>query len=274
MISQAKRIADLTNDFERKNRQKDIPIFSFSSGKGGTGKSFLILNIAVKLAELGNKVLLVDADFNFANLNTMLNINPKKNLSDYFLGKEKFENIIYSVIKNLDLISGISGLESRISEIDINRMFLELQRINNEYDIILIDNSSGASNFTVAVLKNSTYNIIVLNTDPTSVMDSYVILKILKQINYLNDRLIIVNKSLSTEDGEIGFENLKRASLHFLKFPIKLMGVVNFSKDAMQSVKNQKPLFGENHSKSILDEFKIICNEISVYMQVDNNRQI
>jgi len=68
-------------------------IFSFTSGKGGTGKTFLALNIAYALARLQKRVLLIDLDFNLANLHLLLNVNPLSTLNEFFLGKKN--NIRY-----------------------------------------------------------------------------------------------------------------------------------------------------------------------------------
>ncbi|MGP0064856.1 MAG: P-loop NTPase, partial [Isosphaeraceae bacterium] len=40
----------------------------FTSGKGGVGTSNLVLNLAIALGELGQRVLVVDADLGLANL--------------------------------------------------------------------------------------------------------------------------------------------------------------------------------------------------------------
>jgi flagellar biosynthesis protein FlhG len=51
-------------------------VFVVASGKGGVGKSTLVANLAVALARLGRKVLVVDADFSLANLDVLLGCTP------------------------------------------------------------------------------------------------------------------------------------------------------------------------------------------------------
>ena len=61
-------------------------VLAITSGKGGVGKSCIALNLAIQLARLGERVLLVDADLGLANLSILLNIAPKHTLEDVIGG--------------------------------------------------------------------------------------------------------------------------------------------------------------------------------------------
>ena len=59
----------------------------FTSGKGGVGTSNLVLNLAIALGELGQRVLVVDADLGLANLDLLCGLAPRYDLGDVLAGR-------------------------------------------------------------------------------------------------------------------------------------------------------------------------------------------
>jgi flagellar biosynthesis protein FlhG len=54
-------------------------VIAVSSGKGGVGKTNSVVNLAVAFAEMGERVLLLDADLGLGNLDVLLGLAPKYN---------------------------------------------------------------------------------------------------------------------------------------------------------------------------------------------------
>ncbi len=59
----------------------------FTSGKGGVGTSNLVLNLAIALGEMGQRVLVVDADLGLANLDLLCGLAPRYDLGDVLAGR-------------------------------------------------------------------------------------------------------------------------------------------------------------------------------------------
>ena len=59
----------------------------FTSGKGGVGTSNLVLNIAIALAEIGQRVVVLDADIGLANLDLLCGLTPRYDLGDVLAGR-------------------------------------------------------------------------------------------------------------------------------------------------------------------------------------------
>ena len=56
----------------RPEAEEGLRVITVAGGKGGTGKSFLTVNLAIRLQELGYRVLILDAVFGLANIDIML----------------------------------------------------------------------------------------------------------------------------------------------------------------------------------------------------------
>src|SRR5688572_29976052 len=90
-------------------------IWSVGGGKGGIGKSLLTASLGWQLAQLGKRVVMVDADLGGANLHTCLGIpNPERTLGEFIRRQvPSIEDVLVETgIPNLRLISGASDFLS------------------------------------------------------------------------------------------------------------------------------------------------------------------
>ncbi len=265
MIGQAERLYELNGLVNPVSAQKGrVKIVSITSGKGGTGKSFIACNIAIELASKGIKVLLVDLDINLANQNVLFNLTAKKTFYHYLTYNQSIEDVIISYSENLHLILGESGKidHPSLNEDKVNLLVNELKELSNSYDVILFDTSSGIENGTLQLLLKSDEIILVTSPEPTSVMDAYVIFKLLKSNGSQKNASVIVNKCFNNNDALEAFDNLEKATKHFLKTEINYLGGLSFSKDVIRSIQDQTPLMYSNESSNISAQIKQISSKL------------
>ena len=278
MNGQAGRIFDLQK-LERKRAKMNPPqngkIFAFTSGKGGTGKTFLAVNIAASLAVMGKKVLLVDFDYNLSNVHILVDIIPEKTLSYFFLNRNLLPDIITEVEPNLSFIFGDSGLQDfpKLSDGAIAQFFEQLRRIEHLYDFILIDTASGTNKETMEILSHADQSVLVTSPEPTSVMDAYAVLKLLNGIGFTGRKNIIVNKSEDKSVADITFLNLKTAVDHFLKTEIKFLGFVNSDPSVSRSIMAQTILVKQTPDSLIIDQIKELGKNFIKFIHVANIQQ-
>ncbi|KPK95585.1 hypothetical protein AMJ80_04740 [bacterium SM23_31] len=176
--AQRKEVAESGTPKNKDKAQKAI--WTIASGKGGTGKSIIAANIAVGIALLGYKVLLIDGDLGMPNLHNHLHIKrPKYSLDDFLSRKvTRLSNVIVQTpLNNLHFICGASSLIA-VANIQYAKKLHLIKHISKlPADIVLVDIGSGASFNIVDLFNISSRGIVVSNPDPSAVQDAYFFLK-------------------------------------------------------------------------------------------------
>lgn len=116
-------------------------ILAISGCSPQIGKTFVTTNLAVVVADLGKKVLLIDADMRKGYLHELMNIKMGNGLSDYLSGSEPIDRIIHKVEFNeyLDFIPR-GSVPPNPSELLMHPRLKELlDWASKEYDMVLID---------------------------------------------------------------------------------------------------------------------------------------
>ena len=275
MNEQASRLIQLLQLEKKELKSDNAKVISVCSGKGGTGKTFFAANFAFALSNIGKRVLLIDFDLNLSNLNIILNQTSANSISEFFEQRKSLDELIFSYSKNLHLIFGDSGKEyfPRISKEIIDYFFISLNKISVNYDFIIIDSAAGASDITIQQLLNSDYNIIVTSSEPTAVMDAYVLMKLLKAENSSSIKLVVINKASDEEDGRNSFQNIFVACKHFLEEEPIHLGSISFDIAAHKSVVNQQLLLENDETAKSSMEIKFIAKSFVEFVQVANNNQ-
>ena len=64
-----------------------VQVIAVTGGKGGIGKTNVSVNLSLALADMGRRVVLLDADLGLANVDVLLGLKPKATLADVLEGK-------------------------------------------------------------------------------------------------------------------------------------------------------------------------------------------
>ena len=85
-------------------------VITVTSGKGGVGKSNVSINLALQFRKMGQRVIILDADFGLANIEIMFGTVPKHNLCDLIYQGKNIKDIITWGAGDVGFISGGSGI--------------------------------------------------------------------------------------------------------------------------------------------------------------------
>ena len=186
-MDQAARLRKLVEERKvdqiRVDQKKTARIISVTSGKGGVGKTSLSVNLAAHLSKQGTKILLIDADLGLSNVEIMLGVTPSYTLKDVIKHGKDIEDVIINGPYNLDFISGGNGfLElAELSEVEREEILIKIHKLEELYDIIIIDTGAGISKNVTAFLTISDEIIVITTSEPTALTDAYSIMKVISE---------------------------------------------------------------------------------------------
>jgi len=163
--------------------QRRQRIIAVASGKGGVGKTLVTANIGITLTRFGHRVMLIDADFGFGNLDLLLGITPKYNLTHVFSGKKEVADVLLTGPSGVKVLPAGSGGKRppRIEDDQRDRFAEQIRSYEDIADIVLVDTRAGLSDNTMQFLLMADEVILVTTPEPPSIMDSYGVVKILAQ---------------------------------------------------------------------------------------------
>lgn len=223
-------------------------VITVTSGKGGVGKSNTAINLAIQFKKMGQRVIILDADFGLANIEIMFGTVPKHNLCDLIYQGKNITEIITWGAGDVGFISGGSGIVgmSNLSRDYLVYIIQNLAQLDAIADVIIIDTGAGIGDAVLEFLVASGEIILVTTPEPTSITDSYSLLKALHRHPRFSSESsqikVLANRVRNIEDGQNLFQKLNMVVSRYLKLPITYLGAIPQDDLLSEAVMQQTPV--------------------------------
>lgn len=223
-------------------------VITVTSGKGGVGKSNVAINLAIQFRKMGQKVIILDADFGLANIEIMFGAVPKHNLCDLIYKGKNIKEIITWGPMDVGFISGGSGIAgmSNLNRDYLNYIVQNLAQLDSITDILIVDTGAGISDAVMEFLVASGEILLVTTPEPTSITDSYSLLKALYRHPRFHEEVtkvkMIANRVDKETEGQILFSKLNAVVTRYLKIPMTYLGCVPEDPHLTRAVMQQTPV--------------------------------
>ncbi len=234
-------------------------VITVTSGKGGVGKSNTAINLAVQFRKMEQRVIILDADFGLANIEIMFGAVPKHNLCDLIYQGKNIKDIITWGPMEVGFISGGSGIAglSNLSKDYLDYIIKNLSELDEMTDIIIVDTGAGISDAVLEFLVASGEILLVTTPEPTSITDSYSLIKALgRHPRYSKEDSqvkMIANKVSDEREARALYAKLESVVEKYLKVPISYLGMVPHDPQLAKAVMQQMPVSIEHpNAKSAL----------------------
>ncbi len=227
-------------------------IITVTSGKGGVGKSNTAINLAIQFRKMGQRVIILDADFGLANIEVMFGAVPKHNLCDLIYQGKNIREIITWGPMEVGFISGGSGIAgmSNLSKDYLNYIIQNLVELDEMADTIIVDTGAGISDAVLEFLVASGEILLVTTPEPTSITDSYSLLKALRRHPRYSQEAsqikVLANKVFGEAEAEALYGKLEAVVGRYLKMPISYLGMIPQDTQLARAVMQQMPVSLDN----------------------------
>lgn len=244
MNDQAEKLRSMMNNLNKKDNScsSKFRVITVSSGKGGVGKTNLVVNLAISFQKKGLKVAILDADFGMANVDILLGVKTNYSIYDLLFKDKTIEDIEVDTPYGIKLFAGGRGFKE-VNEIDDekrNKLLKEFSKVSN-IDILIIDTGAGISPNVIKFIEYADEVIIVTNEEPTALTDAYSLIKVIYKNNIDKNLDVVINMASSLVNAMGTFTTLKNISKKFLNIDINFLGYLVKDNKVRNSVIKQKP---------------------------------
>lgn len=243
-------------------------VITVTSGKGGVGKSNTSINLAIQFRKMGKRVIILDADFGLANIEIMFGTVPKHNLCDLIYQGKSIQEIITWGPMEVGFISGGSGIAgmSNLKREYLKYIIRNLIQLDALADIIIIDTGAGISDAVLEFLVASGEILLVTTPEPTSITDSYSLLKALYRHPRFDEEVskvkMVANRVHKEAEGEVLFRKLNAVVERYLKIPMIYLGCIPEDPQLSRAVMQQVPVSLENPGAKSTAAYERMANTL------------
>jgi flagellar biosynthesis protein FlhG len=213
------------------------------SGKGGVGKSSLVANLAVAMAEMGQRVLVLDGDWGLANVETLLGLVAPRSLRDVLSGRCRVEEIVLTGPAGIRVVPGGSGVEGLATLDDYRRESLlrALHGIARRDEVLLIDTGSGLHRPSLRLAQDADEILVVATPEPTALAGAGATLRALAGCRLARAPRLVVNLARSAEEAHRAARRIQRTDRIDCGATPELIGFIPVDETVRRAVMEQRP---------------------------------
>jgi flagellar biosynthesis protein FlhG len=221
-----------------------VQVIAVTGGKGGTGKSSVAVNLATGLMQSGRRTMLLDGDLGLANLDVLLGLAPRCTLEHVLRGERALEEVIVQTATGLRVVPGASGVAklASLSSTEQAGLIQAFGTLPEPLDVLIVDTAAGISETVLQFCQSAQQVLVVLRDEPTSLTDTYALIKVLSRQRGVRQFRVLANMTRSVGQGQSVFSRLQRVTDRYLQVSLDFVGEIPEDAALQKSIQAQRPV--------------------------------
>lgn len=224
------------------SRSHPVQVIAVTGGKGGVGKSNISVNLAISLAEIGRRVVVLDADLGLANIDVLLGLTANRNLQDVLDGECSLKDVLVEGPGGIRIVPASSGTQRmvQLGEMEHAGLINAFSELGDDIDVLIVDTAAGISQSVISFLRASQELLLVVTDEPTSITDAYALIKLMNRDYGVYRFRVLANMVKGEEEGRHLYNKLARVTERFLDVALQYVGSVPLDDAVKKAVQRQK----------------------------------
>ena len=226
----------------RRLQRPATKVITVASGKGGVGKTNVVANLAISLARSGSRVMVFDADLGLGNIDILLGLTPRFNISHVLTGEKSLEQVLVRGPLGIWVLPASSGVAS-MATLDArsqSRLIEAVSQLAIPLDFLLVDCAAGISGDVLTFSRAAQDLIVVLSNEPASVADAYALIKVLSRQYGQHSFHLLPNMVRDAKEGRALFGKITGVTDRYLDVALDLIGAIPLDPALRAAVRAQR----------------------------------
>lgn len=219
-------------------------VIAVASGKGGVGKTNVSVNLAVALALRGRKTWILDADLGLANVDVLLGLSPRRNLSHVLQGDCELRDIVLDGPQGVKVVPASSGIQrmAELSRTESSGIIHAFSDMAEDIDVLIVDTAAGISSSVSMFAAAAHQVLVVLCNEPASITDGYALVKVLARDHGIREVQVLSNMVRSQLEGRDLYQKIARVTDRYLDVTARYAGFVPHDDFLRRALQRQEPV--------------------------------
>ena len=219
-------------------------VIAVAGCKGGTGKTLIAVNLALVLAEQGQRVVLMDGNLAVPDIGVSLGLDKHLDTSPMPPETEGMDSLLLSGPSGIKVLTPANELRwrERIEIGDTVHLINQMDALASSLDTLIVDTAPGMAPDTATLVQAAGEIIIVLNQDLVSLEDAVKQIRTLYHEFKVHRFRVVVNAVSSRRCGSRQFELLQDHLNDEKQIVLSYLGSIPFDKSVGESLSQQAAL--------------------------------
>jgi flagellar biosynthesis protein FlhG len=247
-------------------QRRPVRVVAVTSGKGGVGKTNVAANIAVALAARDRNVMLLDADLGLANVDVLLGLQPRFNLSHVVSGEADLQSTIIDGPNGVRIVPAASGnyLMTDVPPVSQAAIVQAFSELVDQPDVLVVDTGAGISECVARFVQAAQQAVIVICDEPASITDAYALIKVFSRHYGISRYQVVTNQTRNARHGRELFDKIRKVTDRYLDVVLNHTGNIPFDQYLRRAVQEQRAVVDVYPDCSAGEAFRDIAKKLDM----------